>query len=514
MAAEGLLSVVTSPSCLILIVIGVIIGIIFGAIPGLSANMAIVLFLPMTFGMEPIQGISTLLALYVGAVSGGLISAILLKIPGTPSSIATVFDGGPMADRGEAGKALGIGILYSFIGGLFSAAMLIFLAKPLANVALKFTSAEYFSIAVFSLTIIAGLSGDSVVNGLISGVFGMLIASVGRAPIDGYSRYTFGIRAMSGGFATVPVLIGLFAVVDIINSAYKKSTLGVGTIKTYKMKGFGVSFQEFRAQFWNMIKSAVVGLVVGILPGVGGSTSSIMAYSVSKNTSKHPERYGTGCIDGIVASETSNNATTGGALIPMLALGIPGNAATALLLGGLTVYGISPGPLVFQRSGVFVYGAFAAFALANVVMLVVEYCGLSGFVKLLKVPKYVLYPIIMVMCAIGAFGGNSRIFDVQSIFLFGMIAFIFKSVKIPTTPMIIGYILAPLAEQNLRRALQASDGSWSIFFTRPISAAFLIIAVLSLVYCLWRNYRTQKTLKATMAENEDLVKKMEEDADE
>ncbi|MTI54481.1 tripartite tricarboxylate transporter permease [Geosporobacter ferrireducens] len=479
MILEGILAVLLSPVCLLLITLGVIVGIIFGSIPGLSATMAVVLFLPMSFGMEPINGISLLIGLYIGGISGGLISAILLKIPGTPSSIATVFDGGPMAEKGEAGKALGVGILYSFIGGIISVIALIFISPSLADFALKFTPVEYFSIAIFSLTIIASLSGDSMINGLISGLFGILMAMIGIAPIDGYMRFTFGIHQLTSGFDILTVLIGLFAVSDIIRFSHQKAAGQKGQVTEYKIKGFGVSFKEFKEQFWNMIRSSLIGLGVGILPGVGGSTSSILAYSATKNASKYPEKFGTGIIDGIIASEASNNATTGGALIPLLTLGIPGNTVTAMLLGGLLIHGISPGPLIFKNNGVVMYAIFTALIVANIAMLIFEYAGLKYFVKLMDIPKNILFPIIMVLCAVGAFGGNSRVFDVWSIFIFGVVGYLFIKANISSTPFIIGFILGPIAEVNLRRALMASDGSLIPFLTRPISALFLIGAVVS-----------------------------------
>lgn len=485
MILEGLTSVLLSPTCLMLITLGVIVGIIFGSIPGLSATMAVVLFLPMSFGMTPINGISLLMGLYIGGISGGLISAILLKIPGTPSSIATVFDGGPMAEKGQAGKALGIGILYSFIGGMISIAALIFISPWLASIALKFTPFEYFSIALFSLTIIASLSGDSLINGVISGLFGMALALVGIAPIDGYMRFNFGNVNLLAGFDIVVILIGVFAVTDIILTGYGRKTLDKkGNLTKYEIKGFGVSLKEFKEQFGNMIRSSLIGLGIGILPGVGGSTSSIIAYSAAKSASKHPEKFGTGIIDGVIASESSNNATTGGALIPLLTMGIPGNTVTAVMLGALTIHGISPGPLIFEKNGAVMYGIFAALIVANVVMLYAEYAGLKWFVKLMDIPKHILLPIIMVLCAVGAFATANKSFDVLMLFVFGFVGFLFKKFKIPSTPFIIGFILAPMAETNLRRSLMVSKGSLLPFVTRPISLIFLVVAVVSVVMTL------------------------------
>lgn len=478
-------SLVFQPMCLLLILIGVVVGIIFGSIPGLSATMAVVLFLPMSFGMAPMNGISLLVGLYLGGISGGLISAILLKIPGTPSSISTVFDGGPMAEKGEAGKALGVGILYSFIGGLISIFALMFVSPYLAAVTLKFTPVEYFSIAIFSLTIIASLSGNSLVNGLIAGLFGIALSMVGMAPIDALTRFTFGQYQLLSGFDIVVILIGVFAVTDIIKAGFDRKHLADKMNKTsYHLKGFGITMKEFKEQFVNMIRSSLIGIGIGILPGIGGSTSGLLAYTAEKNSSKHPEKFGTGIIDGIIASEASNNAVIGGSLIPLLTMGIPGNTVTAIFLGGLTIHGISPGPLIFQKSGKYVYGIFLALIVANVFMLIFERAGLKFFVKLLDIPKHLLLPIIMVCCVVGAYSTNSRIFDVWCVLGFGLLGILFKKLKIPTTPLIIGFILGSMAEENLRRALQASAGNWSVFVTRPISLAFLAVAFVSVAMTL------------------------------
>lgn len=495
-------SLVLNPVCLMLILLGVIVGIIFGSIPGLSATMAVVLFLPMSFGMTPMNGISLLVGLYLGGISGGLISAILLKIPGTPSSISTVFDGGPMADKGEAGKALGIGILYSFLGGMLSIFALIFVSPYLAAVTLKFTPVEYFAIAIFSLTIIASLSGNSLLNGLLSGFFGIALALVGMAPIDAFTRFTFGHYQLLSGFDIVVILIGIFAVTDIILSGYDRKHLADKMEKkSFELKGFGITMQEFKSQIGNLIRSSLIGIGIGILPGIGGSTAGLLAYTTQKNSTKYPEKFGTGVIDGVIASETSNNAVIGGSLIPLLTMGIPGNTVTAIFLGGLTIHGISPGPLIFDKSGQYVYGIFIALIVANFFMLIFERAGLKVFVKLLDIPKHILLPIIMVCCVVGAYSSNSRIFDVWCVLAFGIIGLLFKKFKIPSTPLIIGFILGKMAEENLRRALQASEGSISVFFTRPISLVFLIVAFLSVALTLKKKYKDKNNSASEDEEN-------------
>lgn len=487
------LSLVFDPTCIALIFIGVIVGIVFGSIPGLSATMAIVLFLPMSFGMEPMNGISLLIGLYMGGISGGLISAILLKIPGTPSSIATIFDGGPMADKGLAGPALGVGILYSFLGGMLSIFALMFLSPYLAAITLKFTPVEYFSIAIFALTIIASLSGKSLLNGLIAGLFGISLGFVGLAPIDAFTRFTFGQHQLLSGFDIVVILIGLFAVSDVILSGYGRKSLSEKMEKKpFELKGYGISFKEFKEQTGNLIRSSLIGIGIGILPGIGGSTAGILAYNTQKNLSKHPEKFGTGIKDGVVASETANNAVIGGSMIPLLTMGIPGNTVTAILLGGLIVHGISPGPLIFDKSGQYVYGIFIALIIANIFMLIFERAGLRVFAKLLDMPKHILLPIVIVCCVVGAYSTNNRVFDIWCVLAFGLVGVMMRKFKIPFPPLIIGFLLGKMAEENLRRALQASDGAISVFFTSPTSLFFLIIAFLSVAFTLRNHYREYK----------------------
>ena len=492
-----------TPMCLFLIWFGTVIGIIFGSIPGLSATMAVVLFLPLTFGMETTQGLALLCGLYMGGISGGLISAILLKIPGTPSSISTVFDGGPMAEKGEAGRALGVGILYSFLGSVLGIFALMFVSPLLAQVCLLFGAADYFAVAVFALSIIASLSGKDMLNGLISGLIGIALSTVGMAPIDAVVRFTFGNYQLMSGFDITVLLIGVFAITDIIISGFEREHLADKMEKKkYKLKGYGISMTEFIQQIPNTIISAIIGIGIGILPGIGGSTSGLLAYTTAKNRSKYPEKFGTGIIDGVIASECANNATIGGSMIPLLCMGIPGNTVSAIFLGGLQVHAISPGPLIFNKSGQYVYGIYLALIISSIFMLVFERLGLPVFVKLLDIPKYYLLPVVLVCCVVGSYCANFSIFDVYSVFVFGMVGLLFKKLKVPSTPMIIGFILGDMTEENFRQALMQTGGSWSIFVTRPISLIFLIIAVVSVCMTIRKQIMERKAHKAP-AEEED-----------
>ncbi len=488
---EGAASVFTLQN-IFLIVVGVAIGIVFGAIPGLSANMAVTLCLPLSFGLKPIPGMLLLVALYLGGISGGLISAILIKIPGTPASIATCFDGGPMADQGRAGEAMGYGVLCSFLGGLFSILVLMFIAPLLAQVALKFGPFEYAAVGIFSLTLVSGLVGKSIVKGLIGAFLGILMASVGSAPIDNAPRFILGIEALGGGFNIIAVMIGIFAVIEVVSAAEKGALPPEEQIPiSYELKGLGVKLKDLWHYKWQMLRAAIIGTGIGFLPGLGGSTANVLAYAVAKNQSKYPEKFGTGIPDGVVASETSNNATIGGALIPLLTLGIPGDVTTAILLGALTIHGISAGPLLFKTDGNLVYSIFIGLIVANIAMVVLMYGGLRFFVKLLRIPKHLLLPVVMVLCLVGAFAINNLMFDVWCVLFFGIVGIFLKKANIPFAPIVMGFILGPIIELYLRRASMLSEGSMLPLVTRPIPAVFIIIAVVFLLLTFFKEARVR-----------------------
>lgn len=491
MLLEGLISVFT-PFTIALILGGVFLGIIFGSIPGMSATMGIALCLPISFGLEPVQGLSLLLGIYIGGISGGLISAILLNMPGTPASIATTFDGYPMAQRGDAGRALGIGIFYSAVGGMASFIALIFIAPPIANFALKFAPYEYFSVAIFALTMLASLAEGNMAKGLLAGMLGISFTLVGAAPIDATKRFTLGITDLDGGFALMAILVGLYAIAEIINISGESQEKNNEKITTFKLKGFGFSIKEFKQQLLNSCRSSAIGTGIGILPGIGGGTSNIISYVVAKKQSKYPDKFGTGIMDGLVASESSNNASIGGALIPLLSLGIPGDTATAMLLGGLMVHGITPGPMLFKTNGSLIYSIFAALIIANIMMLVVEFFGIRIFVRILSVPKNILMPIIVVLCVVGAYAGNNRIFDVYAMMAFGLVGWGLVKCKFPLPPVILGFVLGKIVEANLRRGLMLSRGSFIPFITSPISATFLAIALISVILSIVKGIKTQK----------------------
>lgn len=493
---QGAMSVLSDPLTLGFIILGVFVGIIFGAVPGLTATLALIMFLPVTYTMTPVQGLSTLVALYVGGISGGLVAAILLNIPGTPSSIATTFDGTPMAAKGEAGKALGVGVVFSFVGTIFGLIMLVTISPLLASVAIKFGAFEYCAVAVCALALVISLAGRDLVKGLMGAFFGLMIATVGLSPVDSMKRFTFGLSELTSGFALLTILIGLFAITEVAKAAEEvrqKQDMRVET--NVHIKGFGFTLKEFFGQKFNALRSSIIG----ILPGIGGAISGMLSYTAAKNQSKYPEKFGTGIMDGIVASETANNAGIGGALIPLLTLGIPGDAVTAILLGGLMVHNIAPGPLIFEKSGVVIYGLFVALFLSAIAMLFIELFGIRVFIRVLTVPKYFLLPIIMVLCAIGAFGNSNRIFDVYSIMGFGLVGYGMIKAKIPTVPVIMGIILGPIFEMNFRRVAQL-QGSGETLLSHPIAAVLTAVAVAALIFSFIMNRREAKKLAAQEAQ--------------
>ncbi|MCL2380092.1 MAG: tripartite tricarboxylate transporter permease [Treponema sp.] len=489
------MAAVFEPTAMLLVLFGALLGIIFGTIPGLSATMAVAICLPISFAFQPVQGISLLLGLYVGGVSGGSVTSILLGIPGTASSIATVWDGKPMTDKGLAGKALSIDIFITFLANIVGFLFLIFLAPQIARLALRFAPFEYFAVTIFSITLISSLTGKSVVKGLLAGLMGMALAMVGDAPIDSYPRYTFGTDALMIGFSILPVLIGLYAISEVFSSAEKRDGITSDKLKTdFKIRGlaFGFTKKEFFQQIPNFIRSSLIGVGIGILPGIGGGTSNIISYAVAKRQSKYPEKFGTGIIDGLVAPETTNSTAIGGSMVPLLTLGIPGDTVTAIILGGFMMHQIVPGPMLFRTSGDLVFALFTALMVSATIVYIVQSFGIRLIVKIVSVPKNVLLSIVVVFCAVGAFATNNRIFDVQAMLILGIIGFLLLKFKFPLPPIILGFILAPIAELNLRRGLMMSQGSFLPFVTSPIAAAFLAVALASVVFSVIREIKAAK----------------------
>ena len=456
---------------------GVLVGIVFGALPGLTATMTIAVFLPFTFGLSPVIAFAFLLGLYTGAVYGGSISAILINIPGTPSAIATTLDGYPMSQQGRAGEAIGISTISSAMGGFISVIVLVFAAPLVASFALKFSAEEYVGVTLIGLSVIALISPGSTVKGLISGVLGLIIGVVGLDPMTSYPRFIMNNAELLDGINAIPVMIGAYGLAEMFTQI---SDTQYTVIIKQKLHKLIPPLKDIKRIMGTVLRSSFIGVLIGALPAAGGSIASLVAYGQEKRLGKRKELLGTGIVEGVAAPEAANNASTGGALIPMLTLGIPGDAMTAVLMGGLIIQGLRPGPLLFQQQLPFVSSIFISLLLSVVFMLVIGLLGARGFAKLITVPKKFLIPAILVFSLVGSYAIGNSIFDVWVLIASGVIGFLLQKLSFPIAPVILGLVLGPLFESNLRRSLMLSQGNWVTFVQRPISLFFLIIVVLIL----------------------------------
>jgi putative tricarboxylic transport membrane protein len=481
---------------LMVAILGVFVGIIFGALPGMTATMAVAIFLPLTYAYDLTTALYLLLGLYVGGISGGLVPAILINIPGTPSSITTGFDGHPMAKRGEGVRALRIGITASLFGGIFSLLVLALFTPPLASVAIKFSSVEKFLIIVFAMTIIAALSKGNMTKGIFAGFFGVLTALIGTFADNQKIRLVPEFLKMDlyNGFDLLPVLIGLFAISQMFEEAelgMKAAIMNITDLKAKETVKF--SFKDFKGQFINMIRSASIGTFIGILPGVGGSAASLLAYSQTKSWSKKPEKLGTGAVEGLVSSETANNGLTGGALVPLLSLGIPGDSTTAVLIGAFMLQGIQVGPLFISQNPSIWNTILFALLICNIIMFVMMFYPVKYIANIIKIPKNRLYPVVLVMCVVGAYASrNGNMFDVWSLLFFGILGYIFMKIGLPATPYLIGFILGRDLEKYFVDSLKGSGGSLGVFFSRPIGLVIWVLIAASLAYAFYDNRKGKK----------------------
>ncbi|MDI6707146.1 MAG: tripartite tricarboxylate transporter permease [Firmicutes bacterium] len=474
---------------------GTLMGIIFGALPGFTAAMGVAVLLPITFGMPPASGLILLGALFGGAMYGGSISAILINTPGTPAAAATILDGHPMAKKGLAGEALREAVFASFLGGIFGVTVLLLFAPPLAKISLMFGPPEYFLLAIFGLTIIAAISEESLFKGLIAGVLGLLISTIGMDPLLGTPRFTMGIVNLIDGVQLVPAMIGLFSIPEtlaLVSSYLNKDT--VSLINTTELRKIKVGFPNLRhikSHAMIYLKSSMIGTYVGMLPGAGGSIASFMAYNEAKRSSKHPEKFGTGISEGIAASESANNAMASGALIPMLTLGVPGDSVAAIIMGGLMVHGLEPGAQLFARNGDIVYTFIIALYLANVMMLLFGTFCAPYFTIVTNTPKHILSACVMMLTVIGSYALRGNVFDVYVMITFGLLGYIMKSHGFSVIPTVLGIILGPIAEKGLNGTIAISHGENILLFmlSRPISLILIVFTLLSVGVPLYRRIK-------------------------
>ena len=451
-------------------VLGAIGGVLIGSIPGLTATMGIALLVPFTFGLDFLPGVAMLLGIFCGGMYGGSIAAILIHTPGTPAAAATVLDGYPMAQKGEAGRALSIALFASFCGGIIGALLMTFLAPPISTLALKFGPGEFFMLAMFGLSVIISISGKSLTKGLIMGVF-------------------------YDGIPFIPALIGLFAVSEVIANFDHK--IVKSNVKAARITHVWPSLDDQKRVAKAVVMGGLIGAFIGSIPGAGGDIAAFVNYSEQKRESKHPELFGTGVPEGVAASEAANNGCSGGAMIPMLSLGVPGDSNTAVLMGAFIIHGFQPGPMMYVEHLDIVYQVFAAMIVANIAFLIVGLLGIRLFAKVITIQRYFLIPCILLLSLVGAYAINQSMFDVFLCLVFGVLGYLFQRYGFPLSPILLALILGPMCEQNLRRYVQINDGFFSMF-TRPICLIFFALALISLYSAL----RNQKKIKEREAEAE------------
>lgn len=469
--SEGL-ELALDPTALLAGAIGVLLGMFFGALPGLTSTMGVALLIPLTFTLDPIVALSAILGLYVSGVYAGSLTATLIGTPGTAAAAATLLEGPHMRDKGETRKALSMTTIASFIGGLFSCIVLILVAPQLAKIALSFGPPEYFALGFFGLSIVAGISSDQLLKGIIAALIGLWISTIGLDPNTGIPRMTFESNNLLNGIELVPALVGLFAISEVLLRLEKIMNSKSNKIRINKT---GVRLNELTANTFNFLRSSAIGTFIGIIPATGSGIASFIAYNESKRFSKKPEKYGTGHLPGLVATETANNAVTGGALVPLLTLGIPGDVITAVILGALMMQGLTPGPELFTKHSDIISGLFITLVIVNLFLLILGLLAIRLFPYLLKIKEGILMPMIISLCVIGSYAINNSTFDVIVTLVFGLLGYVLIKGGFPLAPLLLALILAPIIEKNFRNAMVLSKGGLSIFFTRPISLIFILI---------------------------------------
>ena len=469
------------PTTFLLLLLGTFIGIIFGALPGLGTPMALAVFTPLTYSLGAVKAMVFLLGLYGGCVSGGSMSAILLNIPGTPSSIATGLDGHPMTRQGRAGEAIGIAALASATGGIFGALVLSFMAPMIASLALSFSAQEYVALTILTLCLIGQISGDSLILGLLSGAIGLMLAMVGADVTTAYPRFAFGSDYLQEGIPLVALIVGIFGIGEVLERT-RQGARSNAEMMAHKLQSIIPKVSVLARLLKTVIRSSVIGVFIGATPAAGASIASVIAYGQEKRFSKNPEKFGKGAVEGVAAAEAANNSSVGGALIPMLTLGIPGDPMGPILMGALMLHGLAPGPLLFQENPEIVSVVFLSMLLGAIALGVMGVGLARVFSRVIQVPPSMLLPGIVVLCVVGTYAMRHAMFDVGILLVVGLLSYGLRRVRVPLPPLVLGFILGPLLESNMRRALLIADGDWSTFILRPISGTILVLAVVILVY--------------------------------
>lgn len=481
--AAAAFALVAQWGSLLALTVGVIIGVVAGAIPGMSATMAVALALPFTFTLSPIHGILLLLGVYKGGIFGGSIPAILIKTPGTPASSATVLDGYPMAEQGKAGKALDMALYSSCTADMISNLALIMLTGWLAAFALSFGPPEFFTLIVFSLTIIAGVSGDSLIKGMLAACLGLLLATIGLDLVYGTNRFVFGEANLMGGLNFIAVLIGLFAIPEIIAYAWAPRD-GHDTVR--ELGSDHVRFAEYRSCFRTIFRGGIIGVVLGAIPGIGAAPAAFLSYSEARRNSPNRKNFGKGELEGVAASEAGNNGVAGATLIPLLALGVPGDVITAIIIGAFMIHGLQPGPIMFIQNANIIYALFMGLMISSMLLLVFGFMAIRIFRFIADVPRSLLFPSVFILCVFGVYAVNNSIFDIGVMFVMGWLGYLMFRLGIPAAPFLIAFILGPLLEDNFRQSMLMSGGSADILVRSPITWAFWTLTALALVALIRR----------------------------
>jgi len=468
-----------TPLNILLIILGLFVGIFLGALPGIGSSMAIVLALPFTYFMDVVPAIVLLVTIYVGSTYGGSITAILFNTPGTPESVATTFDGYPMAQKGEAGKALGLAISASAFGGIFAVFVMLFLSPSLSQVALKMQSSEYFALAFLGMAVISSLGSKSVIKAVISGLIGIFIATIGVDPISATDRFTFGTIELMSGIDYIPIMIGAFALGEVFSQI--TSNEDVNYQSSSKLSLFAFKIKDFFVHKWVALKSAVIGTIIGILPGTGGSIASFVSYGFAMRTSKKSEEFGKGSEEGLVAPETSNNAAAGGAMIPTLILGIPGSPTTAVILAALILQGLQPGPQLLSDQPILLYAIFFAMLIASLLTFIGGRFGIQAFGLLLKLPYSILATFIIMLSLLGAYAVDNNILNIWIMLIFGIVGYLMQKYDFSVASLILGIVLGPLMEESFRRHLLINGGDYSSFLNSPITVIILIVSFIAIL---------------------------------
>ena len=474
--------------------IGVLIGTFIGAIPGMTTPMGVALVLPFTFSLQPVTGILLLLGVYKGGLYGGSLTAILIKTPGTPAASCTVLDGYPLAQRGEAKKALDIALYASCVADLISNVSLILFAGVLAGFALRFGPPEFFTLIVFSLTIIAGVAGPSLTKGILSACLGLMLATIGLDLIYGTDRFIFGNYELMSGLNFIPVLIGLFALPEIIHRA-TRAPRKAGSQRS--SLGLGASFADFRKSFKSIVRGSVIGVVLGAIPGIGGAPAAFLSYSEARRNSANPEKFGKGEPEGVAAAEAGNNGVAGATMIPLLALGVPGDVITAVILGAFMIHGLRPGPILFEQNLPMIYALFMGILLSSAYMFIIGKGAIRLFSRVALIPNRVLYPVVFVLCVYGAYAVNNSLFDILVMLCMGVVGYLMLRLDIPVAPFLIAFVLGPLLEDNFRQSLLLSEGGLGIFFHNAICLVFWALTALSIFVLVRSRIEASRSGKAS-----------------